>query len=156
MPGSLPRRDPAIVADKIHGAAIRLLRYVRKEDAAAGVSAPQLSALSVLVFNGAQTVTALAAAEQVRLPTMSKLISDLESRGLVRRKPDGSDRRVAHVSATKRGRLLLEEGRTRRLKRLVAALENLSSAQLRDLASAAEAIFEATRHDRIAQTPSKN
>ncbi|MEO8115107.1 MAG: hypothetical protein ABI655_12035 [Phenylobacterium sp.] len=36
---------PETAADAIHGAAIRLLRFVRREDAAAGLSAPQLSAL---------------------------------------------------------------------------------------------------------------
>ncbi|HEY2445478.1 MAG TPA: MarR family transcriptional regulator [Rhizomicrobium sp.] len=139
--------DPAAVADSIHGAAIRLLRFVRREDAAAGVGAPQLSALSVLVFGGPTTLTALAEAEQVRLPTMSRLISELEARGLVSRKPDHTDRRISRVFSTRKGRRLLEEGRKRRLVRLVAALEGLSSAELSHLASAAEAILKATRSE---------
>ena len=136
--------DPAEVADRIHAAAIRLLRYVRKEDAAAGVGAPQLSALSVLVFQGPQTMTQLAAAEQVRLPTMSRLVTELENRGLVTRKSDASDRRLSYISATKKGRNLLEEGRKRRLSRLVRALLRLPPDRLREIASAAEAIIEAT------------
>jgi DNA-binding MarR family transcriptional regulator len=148
MPKSPCGPDPAIVADRIHGAAIRLLRYVRKEDVAAGVSAPQLSVLSVLVFAGPQTLTALAEAEQVTLPTMSRLVADLESRGLVSRRPDRADRRVSHVSPTKKGRSLLEEGRKRRLARLVAVLARLPSAQLSTLGSASDIILEATRSDR--------
>src|SRR5215469_534593 len=136
MPKSPRDRDPAAVADQIHHAAIRLLRFVRKEDVAAGVSAPQLSALSVLVFKGPKTMTELAAAEQVRLPTMSRLVSDLEARGLVTRRTGRSDRRVSLVSPTRKGRLLLEEGRKRRLARLVEALTRLSPPQLSHIASA--------------------
>ncbi|HEY3637496.1 MAG TPA: MarR family transcriptional regulator, partial [Rhizomicrobium sp.] len=107
--------DPAAVADKIHSAAIRLLRYVRREDVASGISAPQLSVLSVLVFQGSQTLTQLASTEQVRLPTMSKLVADLEQRGLVKRVLDQDDRRVSRISASRKGQALLEEGRKRRL-----------------------------------------
>jgi len=146
---STPARgpDPAAVADRIHSAAIRLLRYVRKEDAAAGIGGSQLSVLSVLVFSGPQTMTALAAAEQVRPPTMSRLVSDLETRGLVTRKADRSDGRVSQISATAKGRALLEEGRKRRLARLAAALAKLTSSQLTALTSAASAILEATRSE---------
>jgi DNA-binding MarR family transcriptional regulator len=139
--------DPAIVADRIHAAAIRLLRYLRREDTASGLSAPQLSVLSVLVFQGPQTMTELATAEQVRLPTMSKLISELERRGMVERASDRHDRRVSRISASRRGRSLLEEGRKRRLARLVAAISKLNPKQLASMAAAAEAILEATRPD---------
>ena len=140
--------DPAIVADRIHAAAIRLLRYVRREDVASGISAPQLSVLSVLVFQGPQTLSELAATEQVRLPTMSKLIADLERRELVERSPDQSDRRVSRISASRKGRSLFEEGRQRRLARLVAALTELNSTQLASLAAAADALMEVTRQDK--------
>jgi len=133
--------DPFDVADRIHTAAIRLLRYVRRADLAAGISAPQLSALSVLVFNGPQTMTQLAAAEQVRLPTMSKLVAELESRGLVVRSTDPADRRVSRVFPTRQGRSLLEESRKRRLARLVDALGRLSKPQLATLAAAADTVF---------------
>lgn len=133
--------DPFDVADRIHSAAIRLLRYVRRADLAAGISAPQLSALSVLVFGGPRTMSQLAAAEQVRLPTMSKLVAELESRGLVVRNTDPSDRRVSRVLPTRKGRTLLEESRKRRLARLVDALSHLSKPQLATFAAAADTVF---------------
>jgi DNA-binding MarR family transcriptional regulator len=139
--------DPAIVADRIHAAAIRLLRYVRREDVASGLSAPQLSVLSVLVFQGPQRMSDLAAIEQVRPPTMSKLVADLARRGLVERGSDESDRRISRISASRKGRALLEEGRRRRLARLVAALTRLKSAQLAGLSAAADALLEITRSD---------
>src|SRR5437588_694984 len=133
--------DPFDVADRIHSAAIRLLRYVRRADMAAGISGPQLSALSVLVFAGSRTMTELATAEQVRLPTMSKLVAELEWRQLVVRIADPADRRVSRIVPTRRGRVLLEASRRRRLARLVEGLRRLSKPQLDALASAADSIF---------------
>jgi DNA-binding MarR family transcriptional regulator len=148
--------DPADVADRIHSAAIRLLRYVRRADIAAGISAPQLSALSVLVFSGPQTMTQLASAEQVRLPTISKLVSDLESRALVVRRTDPDDRRVSRVFPTKKGRALLEESRKRRLARLVEALSRLSKSQLGTLAAAADTVFMVVLNGFTEEKPLKN
>ena len=139
-----PNKDLAEVADLIHGAAIRLLRFVRREDTAAGLSAPQLSALSVLVFGGPQTMSALAAAEQVRPPTMSRTVDELEGRGLAQRGARDGDRRVNEVSVTKAGRALLEDGRRRRLATLVAALSVASPKELQALRMAAKTIVRAT------------
>lgn len=130
------------VADQLHGAAIRLLRYLRREDTASGVTAAQLSALSVLAFGGPQTLSSLAAAEQVKPPTMSQLVSGLERLGLVARRP--IDRRSAEISLTRKGRALMEAGRRRRLARLTRALETLPAEQVDKLAQAAGLIVAIT------------
>ena len=98
------------VADALHSAAIHLLRRVRQEDDEAGVGPARLSALSVLVFGGPQRLTDLARAEQVRPPTMTKVVGALESAGFVRRVADPADARVSRVEATARGRKLLLDG----------------------------------------------
>jgi DNA-binding MarR family transcriptional regulator len=123
------------VADQLHSAAIRLLRFVRKEDIAAGVTVAQLSALSVLAFAGPLTLGALAAAEQVKPPTMSQLVAELERLGLVTRRP--LDRRSQEIALTRKGRQLMEAGRRRRLARLAAALDRLTPEQIDRLAQAA-------------------
>ncbi|HEY7977624.1 MAG TPA: MarR family transcriptional regulator [Rhizomicrobium sp.] len=123
------------VADQLHAAAIRLLRYVRKEDVASGVTGAQLSVLSVLAFGGPQTLGALATAEQVKPPTMSQLVSELERLGLVARKP--IDRRSQEISLTRKGRSLMEAGRRRRLARLTKAIADLPPEQIDRLAQAA-------------------
>jgi DNA-binding MarR family transcriptional regulator len=123
------------VADMLHGAAIRLLRYVRKEDVASGITGAQLSVLSVLAYGGPQTLGALAAAEQVKPPTMSQLVTGLEQLGLVARKP--LDRRSIEVSVTRKGRQLMEAGRKRRLARLTKALDTLPAEQVDRLGQAA-------------------
>ena len=51
-----PQNDPAATADRLHSAAIHLLRRVRRQDAASGLTAPRLSALSVVVFAGPVTL----------------------------------------------------------------------------------------------------
>jgi len=58
-----PHTETVAVADRLHSAAIHLLRRVRKQDAVSGVGPAQLSALSVLVFGGPKTLGDLAAQE---------------------------------------------------------------------------------------------
>jgi DNA-binding MarR family transcriptional regulator len=116
------------LAGRLHGAAVHLLRRLRAADTASGLTAPRLSALSVIVFGGPLTMTDLAAAEQVRPPTVSRLVRDLEAEGLVRRRADRADRRLHWVEATEAGRRLLEEGRARRVERLATDLARLTAA----------------------------
>ncbi len=115
-------------ADRLHSAAIRLLRRLRRADDAAGLSAPRLSALSVLVFGGPRTLGELAAAEQVRAPTMTRLVTALERDGLVTRAADPHDGRVTRVAATALGRRVLLAGRRRRVRLLARAVEQLPAA----------------------------
>lgn len=129
-------------ADRLHSAAIHLLRRLRTEDVASGLTAPRLSALSVIVFGGPIALGDLAAAEQVRPPTVSRLVRQLEAEGLVRVGPDPEDGRVRLAEATPRGRRLLQEGRRRRVSRLAAEVDALPERDRRTLARAVE-ILEA-------------
>ena len=138
-------RNELDAADRLHSAAIHLLRYVRQEDAAAGITATRLSALSVLVAGGARTVGELAAAEQVRPPTMTKIVTGLEEAGLVRRRPDRDDARSVRVEATAKGRQLLQRARKRRVESLAAHLTGLRRADLDVLRNAAGLIEDALR-----------
>src|ERR1043166_1278694 len=116
------------LADRLLSVAIHLLRRLRREDDASGLPAPQLSALSVIVFGGPLTLGALATAEQVRPPTITKVVATLEAAGLVQREIDPDDRRVTRVRATPRGTKLLQEGRQPRVAALTASLRDLSAA----------------------------
>lgn len=117
------------LADKLHSAAIRLLRAVRAADAETGLSAPRLSALSVLVFAGPMSLGALAKAEQVSAPTMSNLVAALEAEGLAVKRADRADRRAVRIEATAKGRALMQEGRRRRLALIRRRLARLSRAE---------------------------
>jgi DNA-binding MarR family transcriptional regulator len=133
----MAKSDTLDVATRLHSAAIRLLRGVRVADAETGLSAPKLSALSVLVFGGPQNLSSLARAEQVTAPTMSKLVADLEAEGLVAKRADRADKRGVRIEVTARGRALMEEGRRRRLALLTARLAKLSAAERAKLDEAA-------------------
>ena len=126
------------LADRVHSAAVHVLRFLRVEDTALGLTAPKLSALSVLVFRGPLTVGELAKAEQVTPATTSRLVSELEALGLVERTVDPDDGRVRRVTPTDRGVALLHEGRRRRVERLAIAVEQLSDAERSALAAAAD------------------
>jgi DNA-binding MarR family transcriptional regulator len=132
--------DCRAVAERLHGAAIRLIRRLRKSDEASGLAAPKLSALSVLVFGGPYTVKELAAAEQVRAPTMSRLLAELEGAGLVQKSKDSADGRIVRVQATARGRSLLEAGKSRRLEVLAAQIRSLDVHERRLISTAVKVI----------------
>lgn len=126
------------VASRLHSAAIHLLRSLRSEDVEAGVTPARLSALSVLVFGGPRSVSGLAAAEQVAVPTMSRLVAALEERGLVTRRPDPSDGRAVRLKASPEGRRMLEEGRDRRVERLAELLSRLQPGEVETVARSAD------------------
>src|SRR5258705_12584246 len=106
----MPKNDPLQIADRLHSAAIRLLRRVRVADDETGLSAPKLSALSMLVFGGASSLKDLARAEQVTPPTMSKLVADLEAGGLAAERPDPADKRGVRAKVTAKRPGLTAEG----------------------------------------------
>jgi DNA-binding MarR family transcriptional regulator len=124
------------LADRLHSAAIHLLRRLRKEDAKTGLSAPRLSAMSVVVFGGPLTLGELANAEQVRPPTMTRLVSALEAEGLVTRETDPRDGRLTRIRATPKGRALLLRGRARRVALLADEVRDLPAADREALARA--------------------
>lgn len=123
-------------ASDLYKGAIRLLRLLRREDSASGLSAPRLSALSVLAFGGASSLSALAAAEQVSLPTMSRLVKQMEAEGLLTRTTDPADGRGVLLAISAAGQMLMEAGRQRRLERLQRWLEALPAQQRRTLDAA--------------------
>lgn len=129
---------PDELADRWHSLAIHLLRRLRREDVKAGLTGPRLSALSVIVLAGPVTLGELAAAEQVKPPTMTRLVRALEVAGLVRREHDPNDGRVVRLRATTKGTSLLREGRARRVARLSAPIGELTSAEREALVQAAE------------------
>jgi len=127
------RAKRAELADQLHSAAIHLLRQLRKEDDAPGLSAPRLSALSVVVFAGPVTLGQLARAEQVRPPTMTKIVTGLENDGLLKRLADPHDKRLTRIVATPKGQRILVEGRARRVESLTRAVDRLNQSELAHL-----------------------
>jgi DNA-binding MarR family transcriptional regulator len=126
------------MATRLHAVSIRLLRALRREDDGTGLSAPRLSALSVIVFAGPLSLAELAAAEQVRPPTMSRIVEGLVESRLVTREADPHDRRSVRIAATAEGVRLMEAGRERRVRALGQRLASLADSERRALARGIE------------------
>lgn len=133
------------IATRLHAGSIRLLRLLRREDDGTGLSAPRLSALSVVVFGGPLSLSELAAAEQVRPPTMSRIVDALVEARLVTRITDPEDRRGVRIEATAKGVKLMEAGRERRVKALTGRIEQLVDSERRALARGVEILERLVR-----------
>ena len=127
-------------ADSIHSAAIHLLRRISREDSAVGVSPARMSALSVLIFTGPKTMSELATMERVKLPTMSRLVAAMEQEGLVTRRPHEEDARSVVLTATAKGKRVLEHGRELRLSALENLLEGASAREVAVVREAAQIV----------------
>src|SRR3954468_1094008 len=139
--GKAVEQDPLHdVASSLHSSAIRLLRMVRSEDRQAGISPPRLSALSVLAFGGPMSLAQLAAAEDVKAPTMSRIVEGLVADGLATREADPANRRKVRIAASEEGRRRLGAGRERRVRLLVERLRRLADSERRALVRGVEVL----------------
>jgi DNA-binding MarR family transcriptional regulator len=137
--------DHIAAADRMHSAAIHLLRHAARQDTLSGQGPARLSALSVLVFAGPKTLGELAAAERVKPPTMSRVVAGLKRSGLVRIQSDEHDQRRVRISVTAKGEHLLQEARKRRIQALAEIFGSLQPDQLEIASKAAEIIEHALR-----------
>ena len=135
----MPKRNSDEIvelADALHSAAIHLLRQLRIEDRASGLGPAQLSALSVLVFGGSMSLKQLAEIEQVKPPTMVRIVRGLVEQRLATSKAAKDDARKLHISATSRGRSLMLRARSRRVEALARMLSQKSNAERAEIANA--------------------
>ena len=132
-------------ADRLYSAAIHLLRRLRIRDREVGVGPAQLSALSVLVFGGPKSLAELAEAEQVKAPTMSRIVASLLQAKLVRKSTDKQDRRAVVIQATEKGIRIMQEGRRRRVEALAAAVRGLAEKEIVHLLEAAQVMEQLGR-----------
>ena len=113
------------LASRLRFTVMRLARRLRQTgDTDATLS--QLSALSSIEHHGPLTLGELAALERVAPPSMTRIVSHLEERGLVVRQVDAADRRVARVSTTADGSEMLERSRGKKTAYLAARIDKLS------------------------------
>jgi len=132
-------------ADRLHSAAIHLLRRLRIRDRDLGIGPAQLSALSVLVFGGPKSLATLAEAEQVKPPTMSRIVAGLLRAKLVHRRTDKQDRRAVIIEATEKGVRIMQEGRRLRVEALAIAVRGLPRKEIARLREAAEVMERLSR-----------
>ena len=145
LPAGVPRNSRHRVANALNSTAIHVLRSARTADSVTGLTAERLSLLSVLVFGGPATMSALARAEQVSRPAITRTVGALELAGLVRREEVAEDRRQSRVTATAAGRRVLEAGRRARIERLAGVLADVPAEDLAELDRALSVVRRAVR-----------
>jgi DNA-binding MarR family transcriptional regulator len=133
LPPGLPDEPTVRIANRLNSAAIHLLRRISRSDTADGVTGARLSALSVVVYGGGVSLGALARAERVATPTMTRIVDALVRDGLLRREAVAGDRRMVRLEATEAGRALMERGRARRIRALAEELATLPREDLEAL-----------------------
>jgi DNA-binding MarR family transcriptional regulator len=112
-------------------------------DEAHGFSGPRASALSVLVFRGPQSLGALAAAEGVKPPTMSRLVKAMAAEGLVATQTASHDERAIRIAATARGRSLMMTARQHRLDAIAKLLAGATAEEAAALEKTADLLERA-------------
>lgn len=140
MAASNPDRDQLEVeqaASALNSGAIHLLRGLAAVDRQSGLTPSRLSALSVIVFGGPRSLGALAAAEGVTGPTMTRIVDGLASAGLAQRVPDARDGRLVVIEPTMAGENLMRAAAERRIAVIAAAIGSLRAADRRRLMAAA-------------------
>jgi len=134
------RNESEKLAESLHSAAIRLLRSVRRADEAGGLTASRLSALSVIVFRREITLGELADAEQVRPPTMTRIVNALEEQQYIKKSADEKDGRLIRIAATAKGKRELISGRARRVQLLAGQIRSVGAAEQEKLSAALKTI----------------
>lgn len=135
-------------ANSIHSAAIHLLRSLRRQDRRLGVGPAGLSVLSVLVFGGPKTMAQLAEIEDVKRPTMTRIVKALERWGMVHRCV-GPDRRTMVVHPTSTGHTVMIRGRSNRLAVLEERMEHLSESEIALLVRAAALLERISKREAL-------
>jgi DNA-binding MarR family transcriptional regulator len=127
--------------DRLHLVAIHLIRLLRVQEDAAGVSGPRLLALRAIAERGPLPLGELADAERVRSPTMVGTVKELERRGLVRKEAHPDDKRVTLVSVTGSGIVELNADRDRVRRALSGALGNIEPAAVELLRGCVDTLY---------------
>jgi DNA-binding MarR family transcriptional regulator len=113
------------VAARIRLAVARLQRIMRQQ-AMGGLNLAEGSCLAIIDHHGPLSLSDVASRENLSAPTVTKIVTRLESQGLIERLTDPSDRRVSLVAVSRKGSALLERIRSSRTAYLVRRLNELS------------------------------
>jgi DNA-binding MarR family transcriptional regulator len=101
-------------ATELRESVMALARQMRKHRSDNGLTLTQMQVLGDTSRSGVTTPAEIAARLQVRVQSLTDSFNELESRGLVSRRPDAADRRRQLVEITADGARLLDADRAER------------------------------------------
>jgi DNA-binding MarR family transcriptional regulator len=129
----MPVRDTpptTLLAHELRDTIGRLVRRLRAEP---GPSVGRLAVLGRLDRNGPASISDLAAGERMRPQSMAQTVHDLDTSGLVSRRPDPADGRRVFIELTAKGLEVLQTTRARRETWLTEVLKRELTADERGL-----------------------
>jgi DNA-binding MarR family transcriptional regulator len=135
-------RSDVGLASVLRSSTLRLSRQIRRQRVEGhDLTANQLSVLGALGKNEALTIGELAAHEQVKPPSMTRIVSNMEDAGLVVRRPHETDKRQIVVELTEAAHALIHANRRRRDEWLQNKLKELTPEE-RDILRKAAPVLE--------------
>lgn len=137
------------VSEALYGLVSALVRRSPRD-----LSLTALATLATLERTGPRRITELALVENVAQPSMTSLITNLERQGLVERRSDPADRRVALVAITAAGAEYLRGRRRLGAEALETLIDKLSEDELAALQGAKDALLQLRRLDDAERDPS--
>jgi DNA-binding MarR family transcriptional regulator len=130
------------LASALRSSTLRLSRQIRRQRVDShDLTANQLGVLGALGKHDAMTIGELAAHEQVKPPSMTRIVSNMEEAGLVARRPHETDKRQIVVELTDAAHHLLRANRRRRDEWLQNKLKKLTPEE-RDILRKAAPVLE--------------
>ncbi len=136
------------LASALRSSTLRLSRQLRRQrEPGHDLTANQLSVLGALAKHETMTIGELAAHEQVKPPSMTRIVSNMEEAGLLVRRPHPTDKRQIVVERTPAAHALIQANRRRRDEWLQTKLKQLTPEE-RDILRKAAPVLE-----RLAATP---
>src|SRR4051812_33125152 len=130
------------LASALRSSTLRLSRQIRRQRVEGhDLTANQLGVLGALGNHDAMTIGELAAHEQVKPPSMTRIVSNMEEAGLVVRRPHETDKRQITVELTAQADELILANRKRRDEWLHAKLKQLTPEE-RDILRKAAPVLE--------------
>lgn len=137
--------NAADTVNTLRAAVMRLSRRLRHQRVDESLSPAEMAVLATLARCGATTPGALARREHVQPPSMTRIVTMLEAKGLVRLEPHPDDRRQKLVTRTERADAVLEASRAKRnawLAELTARLDDEEWERLRAAAPVLEKLAQ--------------
>src|SRR5262245_29622603 len=122
MPTSTVAPPTGDVAARLRVSLGLMTRRLRQVPTPSDLTLSEISALARLDRGGPATGTALASQERIRPQSMGAILSSLERREFVDRRPDPHDGRQVVASITRAGTRMLRSRRDEKTERLSAAL----------------------------------
>jgi DNA-binding MarR family transcriptional regulator len=148
----LPYGENTAAVNSLRSAIMRLSRRIRHQRVDESLSPTEMSVLGTLFRCGPTTPSELARKEHVQPPSMTRIVTMLESKGLVTLEPHPDDRRQKVVSQTEKAIAMLEEARRLRNAWLAELAGELTEEEWAALRAAAP-VLEKLAHLPVPKAP---